>query len=346
MCGKKTYAVFCFFLMMFFGFFNPVFSQDMEIFFSNELSSDIVNIYDGDSEFAGISDEVILELTSARVDIGLDVVIDFDLNGGPDGDAAQISYNADDFDWFAAFRPADVFEIGFSTDNWLAGSYLVVEDDNVAGSKMGSDGLSVVYSGIPGLKIGATVPFKEFGESNVFEEFVFGFGAEYAVGEILAVGAAVNDILHDMRVVSVSAGFFPAGGVEIYAGYSWQDFSGLCGVWGPHLLNASLAWSGGRFGAGADFLTNFGSEDKDAGESEFDLYAALYGEYRIAEPCLVKLTVSDQSCFGRMEDSVFAVTPGVEFGSGIGDFSLEAEIAFSGSAFEHVCFPVSWTYEF
>lgn len=126
MCGKKTYAVFCFFLMMVFGFFNPVFSQDMEIFFSNELSSDIVNIYDGDSEFAGISDEVILELTSARVDIGLDVVIDFDLNGGPDGDAAQISYNADDFDWFAAFRPADVFEIGFRrTTGWPVPGWLL-----------------------------------------------------------------------------------------------------------------------------------------------------------------------------------------------------------------------------
>lgn len=328
------------------------FSQGFEVSASNELGSDLVYITDGDNKFAGIYDEIIIDVTSERVDAGLDVIAWYDNNGGKDGDSGRLFYSKEDFDWYAVLRPINDLNIGFSADNWLTGSYMFVEDDNVSGQKMGSDGLSFLYTGLPNLCIGVTAPF-DLDENNNFDEFKFGFGAEYILSEAIVLGAAINDVSHDERIISFSAGFFPISGLEVYAGYSYQDFEGLCDVWGTHLLNASLIYSFDRFAVGADFLTNFGTGDDDdtakskSGVSEYDFYGALYGEYRIVDPILIYLTLADTAVFNRVGDGRFVVNPGVEYDTGrIGAFSVEVKLEYVEGKFSKVCFPVAWVYEF
>ncbi len=333
----------------------PALAQDVAFTFSNELSSDIVNVGPGGTEFAGIEDEVIIEMTSERVDLGVDIIFGFDLSGGATLDKPRLYYSQDDFDWFAKFRPIGFLEFGLSEDYQFAGSYMYVEDDNVSGGKMGSGGLSVAFVGggvmdaLDGLKIAFTMPFSEFGEDNVFEEFAFGFGAEYAFGELFSVGAAVNsNVVEGERKVGAGASvaFFPIEGLSIYAGYSFRDGEGLMDVVGDHLVNASISYEADRFAVGADFLTNFGL-GFDGAPSDYDLYAALYGEFNVMDPLLVFLTLTDQNTLGNEAEWALSVAPGVEFDTGrFGAFSLEVEVAFDQDGFNQVCFPLSWTYEF
>ena len=374
----------------------PLAAQGLEFSFSNELSSDIVNVESDGAEFAGIEDEVIIDLESARVDLGIDMIFGLYYDSNYSSDYRnRLGYSVEDFDWYAAFRPLPFLEFGLSKDYEFAGSYMYVEDDNVGGGKMGSDGLSIAFIGgglmpmLDGLKVAFTMPFSEFADEfslvyfetlsspNFFAEFKFGIGAEYSFGDLFTVGVAAksyydNDYTStsiDYRrqwAVSASAAVFPIDGLSLYLGYSFNDYEGLCDVYGKHLLNFSASYEADRFAVGVDFLTNFGAHAYGdnigwtyAGiDSDYDIYAALYGEFRVMDPLLAFLTLTYQNAFeetwtvGRTEytegpEWAFSFAPGVEFDTGrFGSISFEVEVGFDNGGFDYVCFPLSWTYEF
>lgn len=353
-----------------------VFAQGFAVSASNELGSDIWYVKDGDSEgrsdgFAGIYNEFIVDISSARVDAGLDVYAVFDTQGGDDGETGQLYYSVDDFDWYTVFRPLDVLDVAFSADYWFRGSYMFVEDDNVGSQKLGSEGLSLVFTGLENLTIGITAPFG-WGSSasdytpNVFDEFVFGIGAEYIVNDMFVIGAAIHNIagsdeygnfgLWDTQSVAVSAAIYPLHGLEVRAGYGFQDYQGLLDVYGQHMLNASVLWVlNDRFQLAGDIITNFGTgEDDDVldgpGVPDYDLYAAIYGEFSLTDPFLIYLTLSDFATINRdgdKKDPKFCVNPGVEYDAGrIGTFSVEVMLEFVDGSLDQVYFPVAWVYEF
>ena len=353
-----------------------VFAQGFSVSASNELGSDVWYVMDGDSEgrndgFAGIYNEFIVDITSERIDAGLDVYAVFDTQGGVDGDSARLFYSSDDFDWYTLFRPLDVLDVAFSTDYWFRGSYMFVEDDNVGSQKLGSEGLSLVFTGLPNLAIGLTAPFNVGSVDNdfignFFDEFVLGVGAEYIVNDMFVIGAAVHNIagskdngnfgFHDTQSVAVSAAIYPIYGLEIRAGYGFQDYQGLLNVYGTHLLNASVLWGiTDRIALSGDLITNFGTgEDDDVkkgpGIPDYDLYAAIRGDFRVTDPILAYVTLSDYMTINRdaeKNDPKFCVNPGVEYDAGsIGSFAVEVMLEFVDGSLDQVYFPVKWVYEF
>ena len=380
----------------------PLAAQGLEFSFSNELSSDIVNVESDGAEFAGIEDEVIIDLESARVDLGIDMIFGLYYDSNYSSDYRnRLGYSVEDFDWYAAFRPLPFLEFGLSKDYEFAGSYMYVEDDNVGGGKMGSDGLSIAFIGgglmpmLDGLKVAFTMPFSYLGgtgdddgdsvlslfSDNFFKYFQFGIGAEYSFGDLFTVGVAAKsyydydytstsidpDYYRRQWAVSASAAVFPIDGLSLYLGYSFNDYEGLCDVYGKHLLNFSASYEADRFAVGVDFLTNFGAHAYGdnigwtyAGiDSDYDIYAALYGEFRVMDPLLAFLTLAYQNAFEETEtyagvdyaiepsEWAFSFAPGVEFDTGrFGTISFEVEVGFDNGGFDYVCFPLSWTYEF
>ena len=66
------------------------------ITFSNELGSDVVNVTKDKTTFAGFYDEVITDITSEKVDAGIDAALT--LSADDDGIPDSFSWSGEDFD--------------------------------------------------------------------------------------------------------------------------------------------------------------------------------------------------------------------------------------------------------
>lgn len=330
----------------------------ISISFSNELGSDVVSITEDDATFAGMYNEVTAEIYSERVDAGIRAK--FYLKTDEDGEPEAVSlYDEDDgldFDWFVAFRPVDMITLGLSTDFYTAGSYLFVEDDNISNGALGSDGLTVAFTGIEGLMFSATVPFG-FDQINWFNKdiendgdeketryFNIGFGAEYLFKDIVSVGITFKDICNsDDFAFGVYAGLFPVEGLSILAGYTTKDDDGLCGVSGDNLVNFSTLYESESFSVAADYLT-----------SDKLFYAAAKASVPVTDVVEVSATGTLNAYYDNGDakevgeaEQVWCIKPAVTlYPNERNEISIETDFTFSNDGFESICFPVYWKYYF
>ncbi|MGN0728843.1 hypothetical protein [Treponema sp.] len=326
--------------------------------FSNELGSDVVNITEDDTTFAGMYNELTAEMYSERVDVG--VRAKFYLTTDEDGKPEAISLRDEDdeidFDWFAAFRPVDMITLGLSTDFFTAGSYLVIEDDNLSKGALGSDGFTVAFTGIEGLTLAATVPFG-FDETNWIDEditdddgktetrhFNIGFGAEYMFRDVISLGATFKDVCNsDDFTFGVYAGIFPVEGLSIFAGYTTEDDDGLCDVSGDNLVNVSVLYEADSFSLAADYLT-----------SDKMFYAAAKAAVSVKEIVEVSATGTLNAFYDKDDaeeaeapEQLWCIKPAITFfPNERNEICIEADFAFTNDDFDSICFPVYWKYYF
>ena len=354
------------------------FAQTVE--FTNELSSDVTSIrkgkvYNGGEDetikdFAGIEENVVATFTSEKVDAELDVTFILD-----DWNERNFGLKWDDISWFVEYRPIEMVALGFHEDVWLEGSYLPIYDDNVALGNLGSEGFTVAVMPIEGLKIAATVPFGEDDDGiNYFNskdedgetvKFNVGFGAEYAFGELLTFGAAVQNVADsDNCGFGIYAMVKPVAEQDfvIRAGYAYSKAeemdedseekyysSGIedlsisedFGVFGKNLLNFSVEYSLGALSFSAETL--FNTDDKN---SEYDMYFAACAGYELSESFSADVTgkfLIDRSSDGA--EPVIGVNPNVAYTYGNHTFSagLNYETC-DGDSF--ISFPLKWSYSF
>jgi len=322
----------------------------------NKIGSDIVKITDDSSAFAGMYDRFVTDITSDRVDAGIDAKMQLTTNewGRPDA----ISLNKDKWDWYAAFRPVRDVTLGFSTNYWLAGSYLVIEDDNIAGGKMGSDGFTAAYSGIPGLTLAVTAPFgfdeesdgpDKFDDKDAEPEkyFTAGIGGEYNFKDKVFLGVTVHDAANDdTRGWGVYGSFVPSDSFVLYAGYGYRDKEGLCDVSGNNLVNASFKFTPGVFLFEGDYITNINGDKGNAADCDI-FYAAADIGYNVTDEVLIEAGGTVHAEYGNADKGKYVLKPALIYThKTLGEFKVEADITWIDQNFDNMCFPLYWKYSF
>lgn len=355
---------------------SVLWAQEFEFSFTNELSSDIVTIDNGETNFAGITENASIEFSSEKVDAYLEV--EFTLGTGTGNDVSKtnhLNFAWTDLDYWLHFRPFKILTLAFHDDLWMDGSYLPLWDDNAPAGGLGSSGFTLMVEPIEGLRIAATIPMDNLddglanflnGDEDEGEHkpFDLGFGAEYAFGELFSVGAKVGDLIDSDEIYfGVFAAIRPlkSDDLIIRAGYGHYegengileelDYSENIALAGKNIFNASVEWAMNDFALAAeivcdtDFDDEYEDEDSDKNKA-YDMYIGVKFGYAITENFMVGLGGQCFLDFGEANAKpVFGVEPSVGCAFGNHEFSLAADLEFcDGDIF--VKFPISWTYSF
>lgn len=356
---------------------------DVSVEYTNKLSSDIVEISnskskveyggttisddkDSDTSFAGITNKSAVDFKSDKVDAGITVYVNGNTEkytkDGNEKTAWLQSWDIDD--WYIEFRPINILTLGISDTFYTPGSYLPVEDDNVANGNLGSDYV-VVLRPIEGLRIAGGLDNEAFLFNSTVKP-VLNFGADY-VADIFSVGATFRNVAggSDNFGFGAYGSFSGLEGFEFTLGYSYNNeaFADVDG----NLLSLGVSFGKDALSLAADFVTNFGSDDAfsidlssgsdDIDIGGFDLYAGLSAGYQITEALGASVTFTYKTEFDdKLSASVITIEPDVTFaindnneiGAGVGieidNLGYEESgVKISGSG-TVITIPVYWKY--
>ena len=130
--------------------------QNISVDFQNKLSSNVVNLYNSQSDFDGIFDELSVNLEYGKLYAGIYGKFGFARLGGDIntwgiswvGDGAQLGQYGG-YDWYVEYWALPKVIFIFSDDVYLHGSYLPVFNGNLESANMGSDfGVIAVQDGV------------------------------------------------------------------------------------------------------------------------------------------------------------------------------------------------------
>jgi len=271
----------------------------------NKLSSDVVVLENNGDEttntFPGIKNKIKAEVKSDHVDAMVDGVILF--QDFTNQDDYGLAWKADINDWYVEARILDdKLTFGYHDTIDPEGSYLPIWDDNITAGNIGSEGFTLVYRPIEGLRIAASLPFGAKGnDENVNWLKVDGtfddttpdavkttnirLGAIYDAG-IAEFGVAAHDILDsDERSFAFyvySAGFFGVKeGINFRAGFAHGEKNIKAADWiaGKNLWNVAFEMPK-LLPVG---LTLEAAGNTDDAESDYDIYAAAKVDVGIDE---------------------------------------------------------------
>lgn len=303
---------------------SSAFAQSLS--FSNEVSLDPVLIQKDSATFNDLSDEVVIDFASEKVEAGVDVT--FSLTKNLDGVVNGIDYTDVDVDWYAVFKPVDMVTLALSKSYNVAGSYFYVEDDNMVGGNMGSEGFTVLFTGVPGLTLASSVPF-----ANSFEKFDIRFGAEYNINDVVSLGATVQDAFDSEEInFGVYAAVAPVEGFSFNVGYSYND--GIRVVNGSNIFNFSASYGVEDFTVAVDYATS----------STF-CYAGVNFDVSVTD--VVGLSLCGTIDADYEGNYIMGVAPKATFAiNENNEFSVKVSTEFTSAGDYAISFPLSWTYSF
>lgn len=349
---------------------SVLWAQEFEFSFTNELSSDVVtidNIWDDETNFAGITENASIEFSSEKVDAYLEV--EFTLGTGTGNDMSEtkhLNFAWTDLDYWLHFRPFKILTLAFHDDLWMEGSYLPLWDDNAPAGGLGSSGFTLMFEPVEGLRLAATIPMDNLddglanflnGDENEGEHrpFDLGFGVEYDFGELFSVGAKAGDMIDiDEIYFGVFAAIRPlkSDDLIIRAGYGHYegvgvleelDYSENIAIAGKNIFNLSVEWAMNDFALAAEIVCDTDFDDED---EAYDMYIGAKFGYAITENLMVGLGGQCFLDFGEEKSKpVFGIEPSVGYAFGNHEFSLAVDLEFCDRNI-FVKFPISWTYSF
>ncbi len=334
------------FISMVLIFGSVVFAEEIEtgISFSNEFGSDnFITINKENASFNGFYDEVVVDATSKYIDAGIDTTLNLSVN--ENGNLEGFSWDDDSFDWYVTVKPFEVFSVGFSSDFYFSGSYLAVEDDNIAGGNLGGNGITLVYTGMHNLTLATSFGsdtddvnwfYHKENDSTVY--FDDSFGCEYTFDNSGSLGAVVHNVANSAdRGFGVYASFSGIEGLELDGGYAYNDQEGICDINGDQLLNFSFIFEKNKFNCAADYVTN----------NEKQFYSGLTAGYNITEAINTSVTGTLNSEYDSVSDGTLCLTPAVTYtNNSFGSFIISTAVTLSDGQFDSICFPVYWDYSF
>lgn len=332
-----------------FAFAAAAFAQ--EVSFENTVSSDVVNIEINGGEFegsfAGFENETVVEYSSDKLDLGLDILFGIGTEKTLN-DNGYLYIGQEDFaagysieDYFIEFRPVELLGIGFHKAYALAGSYLPVEDDNVADAgNIGSD-LGLFIRPIEGLVIAAGLDFTSlFGGDDDWANPYLNAGAEYEIADLLLIGASFRNIINDGRSIGAYVSFIGVEGLTINGGFTYNG--SIADVAG-NLASVGAAFEKDAISIGADAVIALGGDE----DEDFDLYLGASFGYQISDPFAVSVAATFKSDFDADEDGwELGISPALTFTlNDNNEVGAGADITIAGDS-TSLAFPVYWTYSF
>lgn len=355
--------------------------------FSNVFHTTVVRVTDGDIDEpdfydqmkATFSNEKIFAFIKARARLTRG-----DKNGGGEftqGDWEGIQFKRSKFDWTIKYMPIKDLGLAMHETNYIPGTYIVVDDDNVHGGNIASHGFTVSYTGVPGLTLAASVPFdlqsdKEEethdwdrdhntnyfngGEKTSCTGYTFRMGGgAYYENDFFSIGAAFHEIGRN----DFSGGaYFTLSPVEVfkfYGGYSYKNKASYIYEAGydketgeydhdyvnvNHVFNASFEFTPDIFVFAADYVGNV----------QNDIYAAVRFGVNVTDNTLVKVeglyfskNVAKLEEKANGDDPMFRIYPDVKVEMGkAGSLEVGAKVWFEASDFAYIEFPIYWSYDF
>ena len=86
---------------------SSMFAGEFKLSFENKISSDVVSISEGNTEFTGIKEQVTAEIETEKVDAGVSLITN--LNKTDDGNIGFTEYEFDKA--YVEFRPVEISEL-------------------------------------------------------------------------------------------------------------------------------------------------------------------------------------------------------------------------------------------
>lgn len=336
-------------------------SDSPKFSFQNKMKTYTLRAMDDDVDGGNFYDQMKATFSAKRLFAMIKARTILSYTGRDDGDNPYsigrpngLTFKRGNFDWTIKFMPIAPLGISLHETIWIPGTYLVVEDDNLQGGNIGSHGLTVSFTGIPGLTLALSAPYDfhndpdDSGDSwgrivgkNKFDcdgDYIFrlGAGAIYEYEKLFSVGAAFHEIGLSEFGLGAYATLSPVKSLTLYAGYTYNGGYSLY-VDGEHIINASAVFKPGIMDFGVDWLTN----------TDGDFYAALRVGCDVTEKIYVKVEGLAQTSYSGADEGKFRVYPEVTFKfKKMGTLSAGMELWFDGGDFAYVEFPITWIYSF
>ncbi len=336
---KKIFAIVCAAFVA-----STAFAIDgVNVSYKNKLSSDIVNITtgeDGEVNFAGIKDKSSVDFKSEKVDAGITVIV----SAKKDGENFTQSTKVDD--WFIEFRPIKFLTLGISDVISTNGSYLPVEDDNIANGNLGSDYVMVLRP-ISGLRISGGLDNPVIFAKN--SKLDLNFGVDYTA-EMFSLGATFRNVANDFGF-GAYASFSGLKSFNFTAGYTYNAEDSFCDV-GGNIFNLGVSFGKDSLSLAADLVTNFGA-DENALDSSLDLYTGLTVGFDITKSFVASATFIFETEFDENivanvvsiePDVTFTINKNNEIGAGINFAFATSGIKEYTKTETTISFPVYWKF--
>lgn len=335
---KKIFAIACAAFVA-----SAAFAIDgVKVSYKNKLSSDIVNITtgeNGETSFAGLKDKTSVDFKSEKVDAGITAIVSAKKSGDKFVQETKVD------DWFIEFRPINILTLGISDLIYTNGSYLPIEDDNIANGNLGSDYVMVLRP-ISGLRIAAGIDNPVIFEEN--SKLDLNFGVDYTA-DIFSLGATFRNVANDFGF-GAYASFSGLKSFEFTAGYTYNAEYAFCDV-GGNIFNLGVSFGKDALSVAADLVTNFGADEEAS--ASLDLYTGLSVGYEITDSFGASATVTYKTEFDENivnniisvePDVTFAINKNNEIGAGVNFTFQTVGVKDYTNTTTTISFPVYWKF--
>lgn len=383
-----------------------------EVSFSNELSTDCVTSvkakddadYEKDtgSAFAGFVEKAEAEFKSEKLDLGGSIEYTFSPVKGPeailkDEDVDGYNFELSDYSYYIEFRPVQRVTLGWHDDVRTPGAYLPVWDDDLTlGNMTTEDGLAIIVRPVDGMRLCFGMDQSKFGLKDDDDDDngdetkakpIINFGADYNYNNLVHAGFAVKNVAASSAYnedeeaweerqlgIGVFAKVTPVEGLELYLGYSHNDYDGIgfglvdplerFTLQGQNVATLGATYEAGNLSLGFDAAFNFnGADDNDddglaqfaeSDGNRYDTYFGLNVGYQIMDNLSAGITVlcaidrdSNDDLFDDKADAYFAFAPEVAYSiNANNEFTVGFNYEMAGSDYSAFSIPVKWTYSF
>ncbi|MCR5699264.1 MAG: hypothetical protein K6G52_06445 [Treponemataceae bacterium] len=314
-------------------------------FFNNTVHTDTVVVNADGASFAGMYEEMEAGYNSDILDIYAKgrIILNEEY-------ANFIGYDHSETRFGIKYKPLAELELGIGQAYYIPGSYMAVEDDNVAIGNIGTAGFNLAYKPLSGLTFVASFDFV----SGVYNNYIYdaagnyifntGFGGWYEFvkdGEedpFFTVGAAFeynrNGDVDNPYHAGIYASCAPVAGLSLYAGYTYNAPEGDLYIEADHAINFSASYEAGDFYCGADYNTDMGE----------NLYTGVLFGY-VVEDFDISLCATAVAEYEAFAEGEFCIAPGCTWQ--INDnhsFGFGVDINFAGGAWDSIDIPLEWCF--
>lgn len=305
---------------------GSMFADEFNLSFENKISSDVVSISEGNTEFAGIKEQVTAEIESEKIDVGVSLITN--LNKADDGNIGFTDYEFDKA--YVEFRPLKFLSLDFNRKIFTEGSYLPIEDDNVANGNIGA-GFSVIAKPIENLSVAAGLKIPSlFAEGN--NKFDFVAGVDYTT-DIFSVGATLRNPVNNLGF-GVFGSFKGVKDLTVNLGFAYNDeFKDVKG----NLITLGAVYNFSIFTLSLDFVSSLGGEGND-------LYTALCLETEITENLILETQATLNMDYEDSKSTEVIAEVGAAYVNG--NHKVRAGVAVDIKDTVGVSFPVYYKYSF
>lgn len=305
---------------------SSMFANEINLSFENKISSDVVSISDGGTEFAGIKEQITAEVETEKVDIGVSLITY--LNKTENGNVGFTDFEFDKA--YVEFRPINFLSLDFNRKVFTEGSYLPIEDDNIANGNIAGD-FSVIVKPLENLSIAAGIKIPSiFADEK--DKYDFDAGVDYST-DLFSVGATLRNPVNNLGF-GIFGSFKGVEDLQVNLGFTYNDeFKDVKG----NLITLGAVYNLSIFTFSLDFVSSFGNEGND-------LYTALCLETEITENLILETQATLNMDYEVSNSTEVIAEVGAAYVNG--NHKVRAGVAVDIKDTVGVSFPVYYKYSF